>query len=593
MADKQKYLDYDGLGKYNEKIAPIDSPEFTGAISMGRKEGSTVGANSTAIGTDVVASEKDAVAMGTSTTAYGKSSHAEGWSDNSAIDICGDISGLTTDQIIEKWSTYDADNDKYPNSFSLAYGEESHVEGGNCLALDYDCHAEGWKTIASGGISHAEGSNTTASGEASHAEGSNTTSSGDCSHAEGSRTTASGKYSHAEGFYTTSSGKYSHAEGFYTTSSGNSCHAEGYMTTASVRSSHAEGWSTNKATDICGDISTLTVDEIIEKWNTSKFLLAYSYNCHAEGNDCLTLESCAHSEGSNTIAKGFLSHSEGNNTIALANQHAQGHYNNTATATANNSSGTSDGTAFVIGNGTSDAPSNAFRVTGEGNVYGAGNYNSSGADYAEYFEWYDGNTKEEDLVGYFVTVKGDKLVIANEGDYILGIITGNPSVIGNSDECWTKRFVRDDFGRYITEEIEYEIDVFVEAEEANDEDNEVSTVNENSVSDENSIEKAKNENGDKIKVKKEKRKGIMWKQNPNYDETQTYIPRSKRAEWDAVGMVGVLSVYDDGTCKVNGYCKCANGGIATSATVDEFTFLTPIYRVISRVSANVVKVVMR
>ena len=53
-------------------------------------------------------------------------------------------------------------------------------------------------------------------------------------------------------------------------------------------------------------------------------------------------------------------------------------------------------------------------------------------------------------------------------------------------------------------------------------------------------------------------------------------------------MVGVLSVYDDGTCKVNGYCKCANGGIATLCEKGEGA-----YRVIKRVSDNIVKVVLK
>ena len=30
-------------------------------------------------------------------------------------------------------------------------------------------------------------------------------------------------------------------------------------------------------------------------------------------------------------------------------------------------------------------------------------------------------------------------------------------------------------------------------------------------------------------------------------------------------MIGVLAVYDDGSCQVNGFCKVAVGGIATAA----------------------------
>lgn len=50
-------------------------------------------------------------------------------------------------------------------------------------------------------------------------------------------------------------------------------------------------------------------------------------------------------------------------------------------------------------------------------------------------------------------------------------------------------------------------------------------------------------------------------------------------------MLGVLSVIDDGTCKVNGYCVVTDGGIATASDAG--------YRIIKRVSDNVVKVIFR
>ena len=248
-------------------------------------------------------------------------------------------------------------------------------------------------------------------------------------------------------------------------------------------------------------------------------------------------------------------------TTALNNQHAQGHHNNTTTATSNSTIGLSDGTAFVIGNGSSSSKSNAFRVTGNGEIYAQSSTISTGADYAEYFEWSDGNPNAEDRVGYFVTFdeeNEEKLRIANDGDYILGIISGLPSVIGNGDEDWKKRFITDEFGRYITEEFEYAVE-----------------------------ERTVDENGEEV-VTEVTMTGTHWKENPDYDKTKEYVPRKLRKEWSAVGMLGVLSVRDDGTCKVNGYCKCSDNGIATAAERG-----TDTYRVIKRVSENVVKVVLK
>ena len=307
--------------------------------------------------------------------------------------------------------------------------------------------------------------------------------------------TTIGEHSHAEGWGAEASGSQSHAEGYGTTASGIFSHAEGQSTIASGDSSHAEGWGA-EATDIA-------------------------------------------------------SHAEGYYTTAYGCQHVQGHYNNLLTE-AGVISGVSTGAAFVIGNGTSTARSNAFRVTYEGKPYASSSMVTSGADYAEFFEWQDSNPSAEDRRGYFVTLDGDKIKIAEPNDYILGIVSALPAVIGNGDECWRGRYILDDFGAFITEEFEYKEEVF------------------------------NKETGEKEIVTKI---GTKYKENPDYDPTLPYIQREDRPEWDTVGMMGVLSVRDDGTCQVNSYCKVADGGIATASESG--------YRVIKRVSENVIKVVFR
>lgn len=336
--------------------------------------------------------------------------------------------------------------------------------------------------------------------------------------------TTIGEYSHAEGYYTTASGTASHTEGYGCTASAHSAHAEGGNCTASGEQSHAEGLGTTAS----GEAS------------------------HAEGNITTASGLTSHAEGRETTASGECSHAEGQSTTALNYQHAQGHYNKTTTATAGVSSGTSTGTAFVIGNGTYSAAANAFRVTYAGKVYGSGTYNSTGADYAEFFEWQDSNPDSEDRRGYFVTLDGEKIKIAEPNDYILGIISGLPAIIGNSDEDWRGRYILDDFGAFIPEEFEYEEEVFDK------------------------------ETGERKTVTKT---GTKYKENPDYDPEMPYVQREDRPEWDAVGMLGVLSVRDDGTCEVNGFCKVTNGGIATASDNG--------YRVIKRVNDNIVKVVFR
>lgn len=55
-------------------------------------------------------------------------------------------------------------------------------------------------------------------------------------------------------------------------------------------------------------------------------------------------------------------------------------------------------------------------------------------------------------------------------------------------------------------------------------------------------------------------------------------------------MLGVLSVWDDGTCQVDGWCRPAENGTATAA---DACIPGQTYRVIERVCENVVKIVFR
>ena len=164
----------------------------------------------------------------------------------------------------------------------------------------------------------------------------------------------------------------------------------------------------------------------------------YADNCsHAEGLCTLALGKIAHAEGYYTTASNYASHSSGHHNAAMT---TGGNYNNTT------------GTAFVIGNGTSNsALKNAFSVQYNGVVKAASTITASTtAEYAEYFEWADGNPNNEDRVGYFVTFEnGNKIRIANNNDnYILGIVSGEPFVLGNGDcDVWNGMILRDDFRR--------------------------------------------------------------------------------------------------------------------------------------------------
>jgi len=78
-------------------------------------------------------------------------------------------------------------------------------------------------------------------------------------------------------------------------------------------------------------------------------------------------------------------------------------------------------------------------------------WSAGGADYAEYFEWADGNPANEDRRGLFVTLNKDKIEIAPNTSDVIGVISGNPSVTGDSaDLSWHKTTVRDEYGTPVT-----------------------------------------------------------------------------------------------------------------------------------------------
>lgn len=340
-------------------------------------------------------------------------------------------------------------------------------------------------------------------GDNSVAFGLNNIASDSCSFAQGEGCTASGLRSFASGYNSKATGGYSQAFG-------NAC----------------------------------------ESSSTSAFSSGAS--CKATGYQAFSVGSLNTASGENAFASGY-------NNTSLKNQFVSGHYNDSTIAVANELSGAGTGTAFVIGNGTSSAKSNAFRVQSDGVTYAKGAYNATGADYAEYFEWSDQNADNEDRRGYFVTFdeeQPNKIRKANSTDvYILGVVSGNPCILGNSDEDYLGKYVFDEFGSIVYEDVKEKI-------------------------------KYVDEETGKTRTKTVTVK--QYKLNPNYDPTKQYVHRSERPEWSAIGMLGVLSVVDDGTCEVGGYCTCSDNGIATKAEPSRSN-----YKVIERVSDNIIKAVIK
>lgn len=521
--------------------APKSSPIFSGSISLGRIGGSKVGSASIAIGNAVVAEEGFSQAFGYKSVASGIAAHAEGY-------------------------------------YTVAFGRGSHSEGFSTICQgEYGSTASGLKCVTATQktyfpIKAYDGSVLTIDkdilgyffGESTILDMLKKITAGmDVYTFQTNNTTITYITAKVVSVDTTN-----YTITIDTTIPSNKAidgivipeiadvnvrcvgHSEGYQCVSAYSNNHAEGSNTK----------AFNMGAHSEGANTR----AYGIGCHAEGSGSIALANSSHAEGTSGLASGINSHVEGSTcTTKGSNSHAGGYYTIASgycqtTIGKCNIESPANTDRLIIGKGASSAArSNCFRATDTG-VYASGNYNASGADYAELFEWLDGNQDDVDRTGLFVTLEGDKLRLASPQDkFVLGIVSGNPSVIGDVyDDQWRGMYLYDIYGRPLWEDV----DVPAETEER-----ESIIQVDTGETDENDNPIFRDEVYTETVVIEPARTERRQQLNPDYDNAQTYVPRTQRPEWAAVGLLGKLVVRDDGTCEVNGWACVGQGGQATAS----------------------------
>ena len=149
-------------------------------------------------------------------------------------------------------------------------------------------------------------------------------------------------------------------------------------------------------------------------------------------------------------------------------------------------------------------------------------------DYAEYFEWSDGNSNAEDRKGKTVVMDGvtGKIRLATSTDpasSIIGVCSRTYGVILDSQELdWADKYLKNEFGELIKEEVEY-----VEYLESNGNMRSRLLAGEDIPADATNVRYFKSLNN------------VV---NPNFDSNTEYTPRSKRKEWEPIGLVGKLRI---------------------------------------------------
>lgn len=170
-----------------------------------------------------------------------------------------------------------------------------------------------------------------------------------------------------------------------------------------------------------------------------------------------------------------------------------------------------------------------FVVKGNGDVSYDGVVSTPAADYAEYFEWQDGNPNDEDRTGMTVSLVENKIKIAEPGDTIIGVVSAVPAIVGDAQDLeWHGKFLKDEFGRSV-----YETYFYFEWV-----DNEGRMQTEPSYGNLNRVP----ENATRVNTDGFGNPLSRPAYNPNYNPSLTYVPRSSRKEWAAIGLLGKLKV---------------------------------------------------
>ena len=138
-------------------------------------------------------------------------------------------------------------------------------------------------------------------------------------------------------------------------------------------------------------------------------------------------------------------------------------------------------------------PATKFQVRGDGQVQVNG-VEVHAADYADMFEWSDGNPEAEDRIGLTVVVDGDSsggvrpATSSDDPEDVVGVVSGTACIIGNAAwSHWDNKFLKDGFGRVVTHTVD---------------EKPTATV------------------------------------NPDFEEGREYIPRMARSDWAVIGMTG-------------------------------------------------------
>lgn len=237
--------------------------------------------------------------------------------------------------------------------------------------------------------------------------------------------------------------------------------------------------------------------------------LAVGNSHDVSGKSLAVGDSCNTAENQLALGDGADSSQYSGAVIALANDNSvAGTFSqNTVVIDASNNSALN----------TSNMPNGASALAGSagiGNIYlDTGAIFSGSADYAEMFEWNDGNTSNADRRGFFVSLTNGNKIVPGNGD-VIGVVSARPVVVGDAAELtWKQSYLTDEFGSPLFDRVDGR---------------------------------------------------DVPRRNPNFNPSLTYTPRRARKEWGIVGLVGKLYVRSAQVLSPGSRCTANSGGYAVA-----------------------------
>jgi hypothetical protein len=170
------------------------------------------------------------------------------------------------------------------------------------------------------------------------------------------------------------------------------------------------------------------------------------------------------------------------------------------------------------------------------------------SDYGEYFE----NVKKSEIdMGVLIALEEEKVRPAKADEDFIGVVSGTAAIrLGDSPFCWQGRYLKDEWGRPVYEEIKDP------------------SWQPKTMPDEKWRPRKGQSEADRpmkaVETEKDRPTIRVQKENPDYDPKRKPKPRSERPkEWTLVGLLGQVYVRCDDTVKPGGFVKSSNNGIGT------------------------------